>query len=24
VDWVREAYQATDRLLQEVGLRDAR
>jgi sugar phosphate isomerase/epimerase len=24
VDWVREAYQATDKLLQEVGLRDRR
>jgi sugar phosphate isomerase/epimerase len=24
VDWVREAYEATDRLLREVGLRDAR
>jgi sugar phosphate isomerase/epimerase len=24
VDWVREAYQATDRLMQQVGLRDSR
>ncbi len=24
IDWVREAYQATDKLLQEVGLRDRR